>query len=144
MTVSGKEQRGSDIHIHCEYILKKYETLQEQEVTVLSDRSHVAPGPCPLRQEQEAQSEGRRGVSQAKAPDFLVWGPQTLLHLSTALPAPRTQSNVLWLGDCLWTSPLSWRGRGHSQDAMVQNCHVDGFHLHIAQRQHSKVLIERV
>ena len=68
--------------------MKKYETLQEQEVTLLPDRSDVAPGPCPLRQEQEAQSEGRRGVSQAKAPDFLVRGPQTLLHLSTALPAP--------------------------------------------------------
>lgn len=62
VTVSGKQRRGSDIRIHCENILKKYETLQGQEVTLLSGRSDVAPGPCPLSQEQEVKSEGRRGA----------------------------------------------------------------------------------
>ena len=151
MTVSGKEQRGSDIHIHCEYTLKKYETLQEQEVTVLSDRSHVAPGPCPLRQEQEAQSEGRRGVSQAKAPDFLVWGPQTLLHLSTPYLPPGRRA--MYSG---WGTVFGHHLSPGEEEAILKmpwpktatraslDCYVDGFHLHIAQRQHSEVLTERV
>ena len=138
MTVSGKQQRGSDIRIHCEYILKKYETLQGQEVTLLPGRSDVAPGPCPLSQEQEVQSEGRRGAEPGWSTRLSGLGP-------TDSPAPLysptcPQDAEQYALVCLWTSPLSRRGRGHSQDAMAQNCHwsittvsVDGFHLQIAQ-----------
>lgn len=112
-------------------------------MTLSSDRSDVAPGPCLLRQEQEAQSEEEE--AQAKPKHQTSWSAAH--RRSCTLPQPHLPPGrrAMCSG---WGTVFGHHLSPREEEAILKmpgpqtatkaslDCCGDGFHLQIAQRQH--------
>lgn len=135
----------------CEHILEKYEALQEQEMTLLSYRSNVAPGPCPPRQEQEVQSQGRGGAAPGQSTRLSGLGTTDSPVPFYSLTCSQDAEPCAPVGGLsLDTTPSPGEEEAVSKMPRPHTATVKhhwtvgavGYHLGTAQRQHGEV--ERV